>query len=208
MTSSATEVGIMPPPPGVEPDFSGSRTSLQSRIIVVYVIMTVLSTVVLALRLHTRIFIRRTTGLDDVLVVLSWFGCVAWLVIGFEAFQYGFGQHLWNVTPAQLPDYMRMLVGIIVVLLNPVFADTDVASFATTNEAEGLARTGLRTWIWRSNEKSYELGSAEADKGNNKLNRQIAVTRSYSVRDSNTGKSSGGSMDELFAPSAGWNGGR
>ena len=31
------------------------------------------------------------------------------------AFQYGFGQHLWNVTPAQLPDYTRMLVGIMVV---------------------------------------------------------------------------------------------
>lgn len=84
MNSSATEVGIMPPPPGVEPDFSGGRTDLQSRIIVVYVVMTVLSTVVLALRLYTRIFIRRTTGLDDVLVVLSWLGCVAWLVVGFE----------------------------------------------------------------------------------------------------------------------------
>ena len=68
----------------MEPDFSGDRTELQSRIIVVYVVMTAVSTIVLALRLYTRIFIRRTTGWDDALVLLSWMGCVAWLVICFE----------------------------------------------------------------------------------------------------------------------------
>ncbi|KAI8941323.1 hypothetical protein NX059_002550 [Plenodomus lindquistii] len=77
--------------------------------------MTVLSSVVLALRLYTRVFIRTTTGLDDTLVVLSWLGCVAWLAVCFHSFQYGFGEHLWNVTPEQMMDYTRMLIGIMVV---------------------------------------------------------------------------------------------
>jgi hypothetical protein len=97
----------------------------------VYVVMTVLSSMVLGLRLYTRIFIRRLTGLDDMLVVLSWLGCMAWLVICFQgtaheshsqnvtdrfiAFPYGFGQHLWNVTTEQLKVYTKMLVGIMVV---------------------------------------------------------------------------------------------
>jgi hypothetical protein len=84
MTSSATKVGVLPAPLGVEADFSGNRSDLQSRMIVVYLVMTVLSTFVLGLRLYTRIFIRHMTGLDDALVVLSWLGCIAWLVVCFE----------------------------------------------------------------------------------------------------------------------------
>jgi hypothetical protein len=64
-------------------------------------------------------------------------------------------------------------------------------------------------------EKSYELrsGDAETDaakQANDKMSdRQIAVTRSYSVQGSKeTCKSDGDSMDDLFAPHAGWSGGR
>lgn len=105
----------MPAPSGVTADFSGDRSDLQSRIIVVYLTMMVISTLVLGLRLYTRIFIRSMTGLDDALVVLSWMGCIAWLVVCFQSFQYGFGQHLWNVTPEQMMNYSKMLVGIMVV---------------------------------------------------------------------------------------------
>jgi len=64
-----------------------------------------------------------------------------------------------------------------------------------------------------SNGGKFELRSTNAEKdtrkqANNKLNRQIEVTRSYSVRDSRTGKDNGESMDNLFTPTAGWNGGR
>lgn len=115
MSSNATKVGLMPAPPGVTADFSGNRSDLQSRIIVVYLTMTVISTIVLGLRLYTRIFIRSMMGLDDALVVLSWIGCIAWLVVCFQSFQYGFGQHIWNVTPEQMLNYTKMLVGIMVV---------------------------------------------------------------------------------------------
>lgn len=132
MTAITTMSGVLDAPPGVEADFSGERSDLQKRIVVVYAVMTILSTFVLGLRLYTRIFIRRMTGLDDALVVLSWCGCVAWMVICFRsesaplltlstqltlnvAFQYGFGQHMWNVTMQQMLGYTKMLVGIMVV---------------------------------------------------------------------------------------------
>jgi hypothetical protein len=131
MISSTTESGVLPAPTGVKTDFSGDQTDLQSRIIVVYVVMTILSTIVLGLRLYTRIFIRCMTGLDDALVVLSWCGCIAWMVICLQceyaaqffwtrltpsvAFQYGFGQHLWNVTGVQMMGFTKILVGIMVV---------------------------------------------------------------------------------------------
>jgi hypothetical protein len=74
----------------------------------------------------------------------------------------------------------------------------------------------LRIFAKRSGEKSYELQSADADGGpdavkqasDSKSDRQIAVTRSYSVQGSKTGKSDGDSMEDLFAPNSGWNGGR
>ncbi|KAF2856139.1 hypothetical protein T440DRAFT_438863 [Plenodomus tracheiphilus IPT5] len=124
MTSNATNVGLMPAPQGVTPDFSGDRSDLQSRIIVVYLVLTAVSTIVLGLRLYTRIFIRRVIiGLDDALVVLSWVGCVAWLAVCFQSFQYGFGQHLWNVRPEQMMNYTKMLVGIMITYVwTPAFA--------------------------------------------------------------------------------------
>ena len=68
--------------------------------------------------------------------------------------------------------------------------------------------------IKRSGEKNYELQSPQAEiavheqAADKNSDRQIAVTRSYSVECSRTGKSSADNMDELFAPNAGWNGGR
>ncbi|XP_014552708.1 hypothetical protein COCVIDRAFT_41175 [Bipolaris victoriae FI3] len=371
MSSDRTKVGVLPVPDDGDQDLDG-KTDLQRRIIVVYVVMTIFSSMILGLRLYTRIFIRRLTGLDDVLVVLSWLGCVAWLVICFEAFKYGFGQHLWNVTVEQLQVYTKMLVGIMVVYvwtpalaklsllalyyrLNPDFkirsciytlaglvsgyslAITIVAAgpcnpqyhsdqkcltdlnlfmaciniitdflilclpvpmlralqlpmkqkvllgfvFAlgsgvvvistvriiyvysmisnpdstyniakacifSTIELNGgvICACGalLKPFIQRhmpwilslssrngsgnrsrvrkfkmfrkhSNGGKFELRSTNAEKNarkqaSNKLNRQIEVTRSYTVRDSKTAKDNGDSMDDLFAPTAGWNGGR
>ena len=80
----ATNAGMLPPPAGVTPDLSGSRTKLQNQIIVTYAVLTSVTTLALGLRLYTRIAIRNMAGLDDVLIVLSWFGCIAWLVVCFE----------------------------------------------------------------------------------------------------------------------------
>ncbi|KAI4615922.1 hypothetical protein J4E83_006590 [Alternaria metachromatica] len=312
------------------------------------------------------------TGLDDALVVLSWCGCVAWMVICFRTFQYGFGQHMWNVTMQQMLGYTKMLVGIMVVYvwtpalaklsllalyyrLNPdqkvqaaiyalavlvtgysvaitivaagpcnprthtdqkcltdlnlfmaciniitdflilclpipmlralqlpvkqkillgfVFAlgsgvvvistvriiyvysmisDPDatynvakacifstvelnggvicacvallkpfiqkympwiLALSSGSGSGDGSRIRKLKMFVKRSGEKSYELQSADADtdatkQADDRPDHRIAVTKSYSVQGSKTGKSDGDSMEDLFAPNAGWNGGR
>jgi hypothetical protein len=67
----------------------------------------------------------------------------------------------------------------------------------------------LKIFGKRSGDKSYELRSGDADTDADRQANEIAVTRSYSVQGSKeTGKSDGDSMEDLFAPHAGWNGGR
>lgn len=80
-----------------------------------------------------------------------------------------------------------------------------------SGSGDGSRIRKLKMFVKRSGEKSYELQSADADATkhiDNRLDRRIAVTRSYSVSGSKTGKSDGDSMEDLFAPTAGWNGGR
>jgi hypothetical protein len=89
-----------------------------------------------------------------------------------------------------------------------------ILSFSSRNGSGDRSKVQkLKMFRKRKNGEKYSLRSADADKdasrqANDKLNRQIAVTRSYSVRDSNTGKDNGDSMEDLFVPNAGWNGGR
>jgi hypothetical protein len=67
----------------------------------------------------------------------------------------------------------------------------------------------LKIFGKRSGDKSYELRSGDADTDADRQANEIAVTRSYSVQGSKEiGKSDGDSMEDLFAPHAGWNGGR
>jgi hypothetical protein len=44
--------------------------------------------------------------------MLSWLGCVAWFVACVHTFQYGFGEHLWNVPASDLIPYAKMVIGI------------------------------------------------------------------------------------------------
>jgi len=55
----------MPPPIGVTPDFSGRRTELQDRTLVIFSVMTALSSIFIFLRVYTRAFLVKTFGLDD-----------------------------------------------------------------------------------------------------------------------------------------------
>ncbi|USP74480.1 uncharacterized protein yc1106_01754 [Curvularia clavata] len=113
---------------------------------------------VLGLRLYTRIFIRRLTGLDDVLVALSWLGCVAWMVLCLQcivygthsqistnrpqAFQYGLGQHIWNVSMEQLMVWTKMLVAIMVVYVwTPALAKLSLLALYHRLNPDYKART-------------------------------------------------------------------
>ena len=64
--ATASVIGLMPPPPGVVPDFNTSHiTSTQLSFIIAYSVTLALAAVALALRLYTRISICKAFGLDD-----------------------------------------------------------------------------------------------------------------------------------------------
>lgn len=71
--------GILPPPEGVIPDFSGGRSALQQQILVSYSALTAASALFLGLRLYTRTVISRNPSFDDLFLICSWLGCIAWL---------------------------------------------------------------------------------------------------------------------------------
>lgn len=63
-TDPTAMVGLMPPPPGVVPDFERT-TSVQISFIVVFAVTFTLATVTLAMRVYTRFFIVKSVGLDE-----------------------------------------------------------------------------------------------------------------------------------------------
>ncbi|KKA24571.1 hypothetical protein T310_1405 [Rasamsonia emersonii CBS 393.64] len=75
----------MPPPPGVVPDFSLTRTTVQQKFIVVYSVTLAIAIVLLALRLYTRGAIVHSYGWDDWAVVSSAVFSIAFFALCVEA---------------------------------------------------------------------------------------------------------------------------
>lgn len=63
-SSTTAETGMMPPPAGVTPNFH-QQTNLQHTLIVVYSVTFGLASLALALRIYTRAFIVKNSGLDE-----------------------------------------------------------------------------------------------------------------------------------------------
>ena len=57
-------VGMMPPPPGVIPDFYHT-TSVQISFMAVFGVTFALATIALILRFYTRVFVVKSVGLDE-----------------------------------------------------------------------------------------------------------------------------------------------
>lgn len=68
------EVGLMPAPAGVTPDF-GRTTDVQIAFIVVFAVTFALATIALALRVYTRAFVVKALGFDDRMFI-SYLGTV------------------------------------------------------------------------------------------------------------------------------------
>ncbi|EUC44937.1 hypothetical protein COCMIDRAFT_37269 [Bipolaris oryzae ATCC 44560] len=109
--------GILPPPQGVIPDFSGTRSALQHQVLISCIAATAVSTFFLGLRLYTRIFLNRKPGFDDLLMCFSWLGCIAWFITCISGFQFGLGHHAWNVTPDKLMGYLKTILGLALIYI-------------------------------------------------------------------------------------------
>ncbi|KAG0646069.1 hypothetical protein D0Z07_8396, partial [Hyphodiscus hymeniophilus] len=117
--ASASPVGLMPAPEGVTPDFNiHHMTETQLSFILAYGITLGLAIISLGLRFQTRIFIMHAFGLDDGMcaggsihneVMNTDCFSIAFFCISIQLMKYGFGRHLWEVTAAQLGNYLKLL---------------------------------------------------------------------------------------------------
>ncbi|KAI0023811.1 hypothetical protein F4780DRAFT_776435 [Xylariomycetidae sp. FL0641] len=84
-------MGAIPPPDGDSSDLSGSMTYMQLTTVAVFGVTFTLATLFLLLRLYTTIAIVKVVELDDPM-------------------PYGWGQHLWDISPEKLSVYYKFLV--------------------------------------------------------------------------------------------------
>jgi hypothetical protein len=77
--ASTEIVGAMPPPDGVTPDFSLTRTSVQQEFILTYASTLGIALLLLLLRLYTPLFLVKSFGLDDCMFHSLRLCCIEWL---------------------------------------------------------------------------------------------------------------------------------
>ncbi|KAL2163212.1 hypothetical protein VTH06DRAFT_5268 [Thermothelomyces fergusii] len=140
--SSTEMVGLMPPPPGVTPDFYHT-TAVQTRFIVVFVVTFVLATVALLLRVYTRAFVVKSIGLDErmhapagqssrmpsgspktltvvlALLISSWAVTLAFFLVSVKAMPAGFGRNMYEVSQTQIVGYLERLLSLALTYLWP-----------------------------------------------------------------------------------------
>ncbi|AEO68745.1 uncharacterized protein THITE_2118352 [Thermothielavioides terrestris NRRL 8126] len=108
-TDPTVEVGVMPPPPGVTPDFHHT-TPTQISFIAVFAVTFALATIALLLRVYTRAFVVKSLGLDEPLLISAWAVTLVFFIESLKAMPAGFGRHLYEVTATQLTGYLQLLL--------------------------------------------------------------------------------------------------
>ncbi|KAH6668390.1 hypothetical protein B0J14DRAFT_675210 [Halenospora varia] len=105
-------VGVLPPPPGVSPDFEHPE-SIGYRLVIVTAIFLPLASVVVALRIYTRRVIVHAIGYDDYAIILGWLLSIALSIACIVHLYYGLGVHMWDVpvTTFSPPFWIVALIG-------------------------------------------------------------------------------------------------
>ncbi|KAH6704130.1 hypothetical protein BKA61DRAFT_183176 [Leptodontidium sp. MPI-SDFR-AT-0119] len=89
-------IGASPPPPGVIPNFKNPE-SQGYRVTLTIAILFPLATIVLLLRLYTRIIIVRNVGIDDYVIGFAWALSIGFITTAMVLTPLGLGVHIWNV---------------------------------------------------------------------------------------------------------------
>ncbi|GFF76359.1 hypothetical protein IFM61606_03816 [Aspergillus udagawae] len=66
-----------------------------------------ISTILVWMRMYSKLLITKAPGWEDFCCVLAWMGLVAYVVITFEADKYGNGIHIWEVDESDLQRYSK-----------------------------------------------------------------------------------------------------
>ncbi|KAH6850693.1 hypothetical protein B0I37DRAFT_119276 [Chaetomium sp. MPI-CAGE-AT-0009] len=102
-------VGMMPAPPGVTPDFYHT-TPVQVSFMAVFGVTFALATIALLLRFYTRVFVVKSVGLDEPLLISAWAVTLAFFIVSVQAMPAGFGRNMYEVTQLQLVGYLEKLL--------------------------------------------------------------------------------------------------
>lgn len=98
--------GMLPPPPGVTPNFT-NPDSMAWRLIVASVLCPVFATLFCLLRFYTARFVVRKTFRDDWLLAVSLIFAIALSAVDIAQTQHGMCIHMWDVTPAR---FQRVII--------------------------------------------------------------------------------------------------
>ncbi|OJD35010.1 uncharacterized protein BKCO1_19000197 [Diplodia corticola] len=113
MAATTTATPAMEAPAGQTSTFDGPMTDAQWEFVRTGAGLVGGATVALALRIWARAGVMRHFGLDDYAVVAAWLLSVAFFVCEVQWMQYGFGDHLWNVTVAQAKEYAQWSIPVL-----------------------------------------------------------------------------------------------
>ncbi|KAH6714832.1 hypothetical protein BKA61DRAFT_343667 [Leptodontidium sp. MPI-SDFR-AT-0119] len=101
-------VGVLPPPPGVIPNFENPE-SQGYRVILTIAILFPLATIVLLLRVYTRVVIVRNVGIDDYAIIFAWILAIGYIVPLIILTHLGLGVHMWDVPFTTFsPQFLRI----------------------------------------------------------------------------------------------------
>ncbi|KAH8704331.1 hypothetical protein GQ44DRAFT_732480 [Phaeosphaeriaceae sp. PMI808] len=103
-------VGASLPPPGVIPDFEHPE-SCAYKLIIANSVLFPLATLVVILRIYTRVILVRYMGSDDYAIILAWVLSIGRLTVSLLTIKDGVGVHIWNVPLTMFsPHLLQMAV--------------------------------------------------------------------------------------------------
>ncbi|PVH68619.1 hypothetical protein DL98DRAFT_375249, partial [Cadophora sp. DSE1049] len=139
-------VGTLPPPPGVTPNFVNPEY-IGHQVVVVNGIFLFLSTVVVVLRMYSRLYITSSAGIEDL---------INYVIVC----KYGLGVHLWNLPLTTFsPYYLRInLASTIIYCLSILFIKLSILLLYLRISPDRKFRTAVYSVIVVV--VGYNLGSA------------------------------------------------
>ena len=96
-------IGSSEPPPGVEPNFTNPYSLKTYSTLILSICLPIL-TLIVWVRLYTRLQIAKSAGWEDLCALLAWLGVVGYATTGIIAFRNGVGSHQWNVTISEVHE--------------------------------------------------------------------------------------------------------
>ncbi|CAL8576420.1 hypothetical protein XPA_002305 [Xanthoria parietina] len=98
--------GFVPPPPGVEPNFTNPDYR-SAGIVPITAVFVTLSTAFLAVRTYTKAHIIKIFGLEDYTISLAWLFNIGICMIALVQQKNGNGIHIWNITESKFLIFSR-----------------------------------------------------------------------------------------------------